>query len=204
MTDSIERPPRIDDPRFQRSLKALHSTMLEMAEDLPLQEISITALVQAAGVTRPTFYQHFTDIPEAARRVALARLEVAFPVPQAFPAQFQMNPEGLFVYVIGEALPVIRHLGEYRTFYLHIIEGAGNAAFFEEIVAFVTSRFLPDVFEPAVRRGSADRNDLMTVMAGGVMWLLIRWLRDENRAAPEEIAHRIAAAAVTMIASTGA
>jgi len=198
--DADQRQPRGDDPRFQRSLKALHVALLELVDTQPLEEISITALVQAAGVTRPTFYQHFADIADAARRVALMRLDAAFPVPEPFPENFEISAENIFRHVADVALPVIEHLHEYRAFYLRVLDGAGNAAFFDEIVSFLAARFLPDAFELAASRHAANRDDLMTVMAGGAMWLMVRWLRDDRPAeTSEEMAQRIAGIAATMV-----
>jgi hypothetical protein len=152
-------------------------------------------------VTRPTFYQHFTDIPDAARKVALARLDAAFPVREPFPERFEISAGSIFEHVAEAALPVIEHLREHRAFYLRILDGAANAAFFDEIVAFLAGRFLPDAFELAAQRHAAGRDDLMTVMAGGAMWLMVRWLRDDrSTGTAEEMAQRIAAVAATMVA----
>lgn len=201
MPDPNQRQPREDDPRFLRSLKALHVALLELVDAQPLEGISITALVQAAGVTRPTFYQHFADVPDAARRVALARLDAAFPVPEPFPEHFEISAQNIIRHVAEMALPVIEHLHEHRAFYLRVLDGAGNAAFFDEIVSFLAGRFLPDAFELAARRQAARRDDLMTVMAGGAMWLMVRWLRDDRPAGTAgEMAQRIAAVAATMVA----
>jgi len=200
VADANQRQPREDDPRFQRSLKALHVALLDLVDSQPLEDISITMLVQAAGVTRPTFYQHFADIPDAARRVALARLDAAFPVPEPFPEHFEISAANIFRHVAEMALPVIEHLREHRAFYLRVLDGAGNAAFFDEIVSFLAARFLPDAFELAARQQAASRDDLMTVMAGGAMWLMVRWLRDDRPAdTAEEMAQRIAAVAATMV-----
>ncbi|MEO3999303.1 TetR-like C-terminal domain-containing protein [Mesorhizobium sp. CAU 1732] len=201
MPEANPRQPREDDPRFQRSLRALHAALLELVDAKPLEEISITALVQAAGVTRPTFYQHFADIPDAVRRAALTRLDAAFPLPEPFPEDFEASTQNIFQHVVGEALPVIEHLREHREFYLRVLDGAGNAAFFDEIVSFLAGRFLPDAFELAASRQAARKDDLMTVMAGGAMWLMVRWLHDDTPAETAgEMAQRIAAVAATMVA----
>ena len=201
MSDANQRQPRENDPRFQRSLNSLHGAVLELVEVLPLDEISITALVQAAGVTRPTFYQHFADIPDAARKVALARLDAAFPVPEPFPEHFEISAPTIFRHVEDVALPVIEHLFEHRTFYVRVLDGAGSARFFADIVSFLAGRLLPDAFELAARRQETRKDDLMMVMAGGTMWLMVGWLRDDIPAeTAQEMAQRIASVAAAMIA----
>ena len=197
MANPLPHEARTDDPRFQRSLKALRAAVLGLVEAGPLADLSITRLVQTAGVTRPTFYQHFADIPDAARRVALALLDQAFPVPPPFPAGVEITPDSLFARIEGNALPVIRHLQAHRSFYVNVLEGAGNAAFFEEVVTFLSGRFLPEGNALAPRDPHGDR---MTVMAGGLMWLVVRWLRDDGAAdAPEPLARRAADAAVSLL-----
>ena len=45
-------------------LLRLHAALRQMLGQMPLRDISVEALVRQAGVTRPTFYAHFTDVPE--------------------------------------------------------------------------------------------------------------------------------------------
>ena len=68
----------------------------------------------------------------------------------------------------------------------------------------MSDRLLPDHFEPAARRGTAELRDLMTVLAGGVMWLVVRWLRDGAGAEPPAgMARRIAATAASLLRGAG-
>lgn len=198
MPGKINLHPRATDARFQRSLNALHAATVEFVEARPLAEISITALVHTAGVTRPTFYQHFADIPDAARRAALGRLDAAVPLPRPLPSE-GLSQQALRQRVVDQAMPALKHLAEHRAFYLNVLDGAANAAFFQEIVSFIAGRMLPEVFETAARKGNADRRDLMAVVAGGVMWLVVGWLRDEHRDEPSAMAQRVAGIATALV-----
>lgn len=195
--------PKAEDPRFQRSLKALLDAVSELLDREPLQDLSITRIVEAAGVTRPTFYQHFADLPDAARRAGLARLADAFPIPQPAAALAGMAAEEMRGQIERHTLPVLTHLRAHRDFYVRVLEGGGNVAFFEEIVAFVAQRMLPEAFEIAARKGLAARDDLMAVLAGGIMWLAIRWLRGEIDGDAEAMTRRISGIATTMMKSGG-
>lgn len=194
--------PRIDDPRFQRSLKALNDAIIGEVDQSPLSEISITRIVQTAGVTRPTFYQHFADIPDAARRAALVRLSDAFPIPQPLQNADERTPEAIRDRIERQAIPILTHLFEHKDFYLRVLEGATNIAFFEEVIGFVSARLLPEVFELAARRGAANRQDLTVVMASGITVLLIRWLREDIERDPHAMARRCAGIALTMMSSS--
>lgn len=49
MPEAKTRQPRGDDPRFQRSLKALHDALVARVEEAPVRDISITDFVKASG-----------------------------------------------------------------------------------------------------------------------------------------------------------
>ena len=46
----------------------LFEALLSLAEEMPLGKISVTKLVERAGVARQTFYNHFSDINELISR----------------------------------------------------------------------------------------------------------------------------------------
>lgn len=139
-------------------------------------------------VTRPTFYQHFSGVADAARKIALARLASAFPIPDPLPLKFDFSRESFAERTVSDALSVIRYMGEDRIFYLRVLNGAGDAKFFEDILAFTSARMLPEAFESAIRKNSATMQDITTVVAGGIILLMIGWLRDEVPEEPRSLA----------------
>lgn len=183
---------REDDVRFQRSLSALIDATISLVEDRPVQQISITQLVETAGVTRPTFYQHFSDIPFAAQRAALHRLDQAIP-----PIGGVVMPmtEDVASQIEHHLLPALTHLADHRTFYLRVIEGGASVTFFEELVRFVASKMSPELFCQTANQKGVVEKDLLDMVAGGSMWLLVRWLRGEIEGSPNSIAQRLASTA---------
>ena len=49
------------DPRAVRTHQALVNATVELLADRPARELSVTAIVQQAGVSRQVFYEHFAD-----------------------------------------------------------------------------------------------------------------------------------------------
>lgn len=188
----VTRTSRADDPRSRRSLEALLGAVTALVDGEPIHQISITGVVQAAGVTRPTFYQHFADVPAAAQQAALVRLATAFGSAVPPPIDRAATGRQLKRRIEDRARPVMEHLQAHRDFYVRVLEGAGTVAFFDELVAFVARQLLPDVFEAADGEG-AVREDLATLVAGGVVWMVVRWLRaTSGRQTAEAMARRIA------------
>lgn len=179
--ETVAEPTQTDaDPRFVRAHKALAQALIALVDENPSEPISITRLVEAAGVTRPTFYQHFADVGAALQQVALERVGEAFP---SAPRQDDGRP--IEQQVHDYILPPLQHLDEHRLFYLRVIETAASIAFFEELVRLIQQRMrsLPHYRE----------SDLSDVVAAGAMWMVVRWLRGTVTGTPGDIARRIAA-----------
>jgi AcrR family transcriptional regulator len=64
-----------EDARVLRSRTAVKDAFERLATDGDLESISISQLCKAAGVSRPTFYQHFADIDDVYAAVVRDRLE---------------------------------------------------------------------------------------------------------------------------------
>ncbi|MGX1773782.1 TetR/AcrR family transcriptional regulator [Nocardia brasiliensis] len=197
----VKADRRVLDPRFQRSRMALTAAMAELVDLHPVAEISISRVVESAGVTRPTFYQHFADIPAAARAAGLARLDAACPIPEPIVIDGSSSIASLNQAIAGQFEPDLRHIFDHRVFYLRILDGAGNVDFFDELVEFSLRRTFPESFELAAGNGAATAADLMAVLAGGLTWLIVHWLRDQAaQETPEGMSQRIANVATTLLA----
>jgi AcrR family transcriptional regulator len=186
MTDPQPRH-REDDPRFLRTRRALLDTVVAMVDAEPEQPITITKLVETAGLTRPTFYQHFPDITAALHCAALERIGVVLP-----PFSDVCSLETIEQTVTQHTLPALIHIDAHRDFYLRVIESAASAAFFEELVQFVRQRMLTEAIDGLSPMASEKLAQLSDVVAGGAMWMVVRWIRGDLHGTPNDLALRIA------------
>ena len=51
----------MEDRRIKKTKRALKNTLIEMMTELPVEQISITALCDRAEISRITFYSHYND-----------------------------------------------------------------------------------------------------------------------------------------------
>lgn len=180
-------PGKESDPRFQRSRASIIGAVTGLVRELPIEQLSITRVVETAGVTRPTFYQHFPDVLSAAQEAAFVRLAEAFPGPREPRAAARLPDAELHRRIVAQASPVFAHLAEHRPFYQRVLAAAAGVTFFDRLIAFVASRMLPETLD-AGESAHAFQEDLTTVMAAGVTWLVVRWVSSEVLQ-PSSVAH---------------
>ncbi|WP_375691692.1 TetR/AcrR family transcriptional regulator [Pseudooceanicola sp. LIPI14-2-Ac024] len=201
---SAQNASRSPDPRSERSSAALAEAMMRLARETPLNELTITRLVQEAQVTRPTFYQHCNGIQDLAQRVALANLDRAIPE-NAAPEATATDGAQLSAHVASHVCAALDHLEENRAFYLNVLDHAGSVEFFEGIIRLLTAKMVADAFAALRRADPEAAEDLMQVLAGGVMWLVIGWLRSEApKDTPAAMSRRIGQTVATLLLSAGA
>ena len=177
------------DARLERSRGAILDAVTELLDAGPLSGLSITQVSAKAAVTRPTFYQHFPDLASAARAAAFARLDQALPQNQADDAA--LEGEALRAHVEQEALEIFSYLAQHRPFFARVMEEAGNASFFDDLVSLTGTRLVPQHIAPA-EAGPIYAQTFNRFFAGGLTWLAINWLKTEPVEPPEQFAGRIA------------
>lgn len=188
------------DPRFVRSRAALLAAVRELASAMPVDALSVSCVATRAGVTRPTFYQHFADVPAAAREAAFDLMAAALPLPDARGVEQTAAPQDLARRLEQHVVLALRHLAGHRPFYLNVLDAAASVPFFDAMLAFILARQLPDVRAIAGQRRGARRDDLLAVLGGGMMWWVIRWLHEgEGRATPEAMARQMAQTALALL-----
>lgn len=163
-----------EDPRRTRSRAALIASITELMDAGATP--SITEIVARAGVSRPTFYQHFGDLPTAFSAAALERLESQFAL-IAVPADGSVDEKFTTRAVSG----LLEHLRHHRDFYRAVLADATKRGFTDSTVAFLADRIIYESPFGAALRADADEytTDRITTLAAGLMWLITQWLYEE-------------------------
>ena len=169
----------VADPRFQRSLDALIEAITTLAEAEPLPSISITRLTDAAGVSRPTFYQHAKDVPDLARRAALRRLRGALQVPPDFTEMGKQSFEQVRQAIDERLVRILQHLAQNRKFYLNVLENGGSPDMYAQVVSMLTMHVNIDPFFKHMAPGMGAPGALTEVIMGGLMWRVVGWMRSD-------------------------
>lgn len=168
--DRTSRTGRDLDARVLRSCAALSEAMLEMLAEGRGLDLTVSALCERAGVSRPTFYQHFGSVEGLLSTSLRLRLDQLDDAP-----------------VSGSLAAVLRGLAADRSAY-----GArlGDPRMVSRVYATVCE-WLAD----RIRSLHPDADPLVVEFAaGGATRSIILWLHDDLPGlSPEELSDRLLA-----------
>jgi AcrR family transcriptional regulator len=107
------------DVRVERTRRRLQDSLLELARERPLDEVTIAEITARAGVNRSSFYQHYSDKEtlladalDAAAEAAAAMLPQHYEPPSG-------PPQALIVF--------LQHVDEHAELYRSVFGPAGSA-----------------------------------------------------------------------------
>lgn len=159
------------DPRAVKAHECLISAMLHLL-DRDLAIPSISEAVKEAGVSRPTFYQHFGDIPTLVHAAAMRRLESAFAELDEAESHARWDE-----FAHHKLTILFDHLDAHRAFYLGVLDGPSGSRLSVQFVDFIAQRLLLKSPLRAALRASAvttgiEVGELARFLAGGAMALV--------------------------------
>jgi AcrR family transcriptional regulator len=176
----MRKEPEIE-RRGSRSRDALRVAATALLDDRDASRISITDIVNAAGVTRPTFYQAFDDVSELFTAAAVGRLEEAF-------AQIDdaTLPSGDPMSQMGAAFDVVLNaLVEHEQFFLRLLRGPAGHKVTSAMTDAVSVRLAAGSPVAALLEGRSLPSDkARSALAAGAVWLIVDWLNSSPAERP--------------------
>lgn len=185
--------PKDIDERARRSRNSIALAVTELGLRYPLEKITVRQLCEKAGISRSTFYGHFTSVEDYFTQSYAWLLERG--------TQLSASEQG----GLEKVLPVRAILGHM----------AGKRDY---VFATKNSRFRPAMMAAGEERlrltavanlerlcpelSKSDRLALATFVAGGFMAILRSWIATDMAERPEVIEGRFDALCGRLIAST--
>lgn len=183
-----------DDPRTLRSRSALITAAIDLVDERDVASLAITDVCQLAGVSRPTFYQHFGDLGTLVQAAALERLQQLFD--ESMAQEQRDEPAAM----LDAGLKRLMHgLAAHALFYRRVLEGASALTAQSRVIDFVAARIMAFV----ERSGAADASRIAfrsRFLAAGATWLVIEHL-GTDRLSPAEL-DRVASQIARQLASS--
>lgn len=181
-------------PRAERSKTALITAMTHaLDEHEPGDVLSIAEISRAAGVSRPTLYQHFGDLPNLIRAAAAVRLVALFEsVPQPAYDDAQVTWQGASATALHALLTELEHR---QGFYLAVLDSTAAGEVREDVIEFLATRIVDVTAMGPVMKdvepSADDVHERAMFLAAGALWRTERWLRDDSSEPAEQLAQRL-------------
>lgn len=178
----------MDDPRVVRSRDGLMRAISEYLDQGVAP--SVTEIVTRAGVSRPTFYQHFGDLQTAYAETGLARIQHQLdliPMPDAC--------HGNAAHITPTWTALTTHLHAHHVFYQTALREAGSRRLSDRVIAFVAERIIrvSPLGAPYRDVPAGEIPDHILVLAAGLFALIGRWLDGDEPESPAHMTERIVA-----------
>ncbi|MBT0773689.1 TetR/AcrR family transcriptional regulator [Kineosporia sp. J2-2] len=160
---------RRENPIVTRSRAALIAAATALLDERGAAEISVKDVVETAGMSRPTFYQHFPDLGAVFAAAGLARLEQTLGDLE----QPTQAPSGLEHAFAPTVAAVAGRMKQHAVFFHRVHAGPGYAAYHAGVVAFTAARLRS---EPLLQPWAEQDDVFWEFLAAGTVWVINRQL----------------------------
>ncbi|GAA1125225.1 TetR/AcrR family transcriptional regulator [Citricoccus alkalitolerans] len=184
-----------------RSLAPLLGAVTAMLdEDTDPTALNVADISRRAGVSRPTFYKYFKDVPALVRAAALQRMEATF---ERVPPVELGDTWTIFARDTFQTL--LTDLAEHRRFYLSAI-ALNPTDVTSDFIRYISHRLLAySSLGPIIhrRKGPDTATQRAEFLAAGTVWLVQQWLA--SSADPlSEVADMVERLSALLLSSSGA
>ncbi len=185
-------PTRAADPRPARTRAAIIAATEHLVAKDHTAEVSVNAVVRAAGVSRSAFYAQFSDLDELAVAMLVdAFREIGLDDLRGRAAAAGDDRRRL---ALASNRRLVEHLAARYPFYRASLDWRLSGRVHETVVAAYADQ-VASTMEALGDRVPAglDRSDTARFIAGGAVALLTTWLRADAPAQQERIVVRLLA-----------
>lgn len=169
-----ERP----DPRIVRTSRACQTAIVELAAERPISQVSVADLAERAGVTRATFYNHYSSPLALLIEVLLVDLELAH-----VDEERRRNEGG---HSAAEMLrlsivDVADHIGRFEAVYRLAVNDPADGGVYEALVLHF-SEYAVSFIERSTHPGlpASNRGVIAQFLAHGFAGAIKAWLSDPS------------------------
>lgn len=164
----------------QFTIQVIEETFLILLSEKSFDKIRVQELVERCGISRNTFYYHYSDIYDMIQKMMDREIERMNLLRQ--PESFE---EGL--------LCAIQLVVQYKKAFANLLNSQGRGMI-EKYLDTVSDTFIEKHFEIHMRGkalSKADKEMLIEIYGAGLKGIMLRWIQKEWMS-KEEFAHRLA------------
>ena len=165
------------DPRIARTDRALTRSIVELAAQRPVSQITVADLADCAGVTRATFYNRYSSPLELLIQVLEADLERGHRLKETRRTEGRYPADQVLRLTISD---VADHVERFMAVYRHALYDPAARGVYEALLRYFTDRSLEVLARsthPALPR--ASHQVIAQFFAHGFAGAIKAWLSDD-------------------------
>ncbi len=166
------------DPRIIRTAQACAQAIVELASQRPVSQITVADLADRAGVTRATFYHHYSSPLELLIQVLYADLERGHRREEARRAEGRYSAAQMLRLSTGD---VADHVERFMAVYQHALHDPADDGVYEALVRHFTDyalAFIARCAHPDLPR--TNHEVIAQFVAHGFAGAIKAWLSDNS------------------------
>lgn len=175
------------DARFQQSRKALLNAARELVAEHPVSELSITEVAAAAGISRPTFYQHFADVSALVAAACNEQMQEIF-------EGIDRDLQGTDLEYLRKLMHMfVQKLYENRTFSRNAVNGPSSMTIAVDTMHFLDAKMRDHVTGNLMGPNSQQVRDRRGAIVAGLVFMVFDWLNSDYEGInePDAMAERL-------------
>lgn len=171
-----------------RTRASLLAAVTSLLDERGAEHVTITDVAVRAGVTRPTFYAVFGDLPTAFAEAAVARIADALAGEAVGEVPAGDRAEVMTV-AIGRMLG---RIAPHAEFFRRVLNGHGGHLVQQRVVALLAVEIRSNTpVSAALARGPLPVEVAATAIAAAIAWTMLDWFSRTPRVPVDELAEVI-------------
>jgi len=162
------RSMRLRDARGLKTMRALHVALIDLIQDQPLERLTIDTIVLRAGVSRATFYRHYSTKEQLVEEIGTDEIDRLLDI--VFPRFSRTDP-------LAGSLAVAEYVNENKRLWSVLLMGGAEGVMRRRFAHLAQTR--------GVLLGDGDAADLPLDLCAvwgmaGTVEILAWWLRQQH------------------------
>ncbi|MFC7687956.1 TetR/AcrR family transcriptional regulator [Ureibacillus sp. GCM10028918] len=164
------------DLRVVKTKEALHTALITLLKNKPLESISISEICRIAKVNRGTFYLHYAqvgDLFEEYFKEIMDDLANSYQEPYRHVAK--LNPKELN----PSTIRIFHHVEKYKEYYRIILSKSVPLTYYYLLLEEVKSLLTGNLEKDSIIEEGSDSNYQASYAANAILGLIIQWYQDD-------------------------
>ena len=164
------------DARYQQSRMALIAAIRKLVSERPVSELSIKEVAEAAGVSRPTFYQHFDDVPALVTAACSEQMREIF---SGIEGELKGTDAGYLRRVMHR---FVKALYDDRAFSRNAVNGRSGMDIAQTTMTFLDDMMRDHVTGTLMGKDEVDHlktSDRRFAITAGLVLMVFAWLNSD-------------------------